>query len=133
MIAHQGRVLLCDDGKGQLALPQARVGRDGTSAALKRLIAQAGVAAEPGFVYSVYEDADRATQHIAFLCQAASPQARAGMFTDLGASTLMDVADPAVCTMLERFAGESRLGNFGVYYGNQVSGEVRPLTVRSSQ
>ncbi|GAA6163706.1 flavin reductase [Pelagimonas sp. KU-00592-HH] len=128
MIEYQGKILLVDNGAGRLVLPEIKVGKAGTTAALGRLIDASGTDAEPGFVYSVYEDEARETQHISFLCQASGEVASQGVFTELTASTLMDIADPAVCTMLERFAAESRMGNFGVYYGNQVSGKVRPMT-----
>ncbi len=128
LIEHQGKVLLVDDGGGGLRLPEAKVSKDGASAALTRLIAQSGVTAEPGFVYSVYQDDARDTHHISFLCQASGESATYGAFTELNATTLMDITDPAVCTMLERFAEESRMGNFGVYYGNHVAGQVRPMT-----
>ncbi|MBO9479386.1 flavin reductase [Shimia sp. R11_0] len=127
LIAHEGKVLLVANDKGQLGVPEVKVGKEGASAALKRLISTSGVVAEPGFIYSVYEDAARETQHISFLCQAAQDGALSGMFTELSETTLMSITDPAVCTMLARFASESRMGNFGVYYGNQVSGEVRSL------
>jgi hypothetical protein len=29
--------------------------------------------------------------------------------------------------MLERFAEETKLGNYGIYYGDQTSGKVRPM------
>jgi len=128
LIEHQGKVLLLDNGHGQLTLPEARVGKEGATAALKRLIAASGADAELGFIYSIYEDDARETQHISFLCQASGDATANGMFTELSQTTLMDVADPVVCTMLERFAEESRLGNFGVYFGNQVSGKVRTVT-----
>jgi len=131
LIEYEGKVLLAGNDAGKLALPEMKVGKEGATETLKRLIAQAGVTAEPGFIYSVYEDEARETQHISFLCQASGETASQGMFTELTETTLMDVADPVVCTMLERFAQESQMGNFGVYYGNQVSGEVRPLTSRS--
>lgn len=128
LIEHQGKVLLVDDGNGQLSLPETRVGKEGASTALQRLISASGAEAEAGFIYSVYEDEARETQHISFLCQASGGTATNGMFVELSPTTLMDVADPAVCVMLERFAGESRMGNFGVFFGNQVSGKVRPMT-----
>ncbi len=99
---------------------------------MTRLINSLGITADPGFIYSVYEDEAREHQHISFLCQAAEGTPETGAFTELTPSTLMDIADPAMCTMLERFASESRMGNFGVYYGNQTSGKVRPLTQGSS-
>ncbi|WP_166417479.1 flavin reductase [Cochlodiniinecator piscidefendens] len=128
LIEYEGKVLLAGNGAGKMTLPEMKVGKGGAAETLKRLIEETGVKAEPGFIYSVYEDEARETQHISFLCQASSEAAKQGVFTELTATTLMDIADPAVCTMLGRFAQESQMGNFGVYYGNQVSGEVRPLT-----
>ncbi|WP_171173215.1 flavin reductase [Ruegeria sp. HKCCD8929] len=133
LIEHEGRVLLMDDGQGGLTLPETRVGKDGASAALSRLIADSGVTAQPGFIYSVYEDEARENQHISFLCQAAEGTPLRGVFTELSETTLMDIADPAMCTMLERFSAEASMGNFGVYYGNQISGEVRPIVSGSEQ
>ncbi|WP_170765634.1 flavin reductase [Ruegeria lacuscaerulensis] len=128
LIEREGKVLLIGNEQGQLTLPETRTGKDGASAALNRLIAQSGISAEPGFIYSVYEDEAREHQHISFLCQAAEGEPSRGAFTELTETTLMDIADPAMCTMLERFAQESRMGNFGVYFGNQVSGKVRPIS-----
>lgn len=128
LIEREGKVLLMDDGQGKLTLPEAHVGKGGASAALEKLIAASGVSAEHGFIYSVFEDDAREYQHISFLCQAAEGTPTKGGFTELSETTLMDIADPAMCTMLERFARESRIGNFGIYYGNQIRGNVRPIT-----
>ena len=128
LIEHGGKVLLLDDGEGRLTLPETDVGKEGASAALARLIAESGSDAEHGFIYSVYEDDARETQHISFLCQAGGDAAREGLFTELTKSTLMSVADPVICTMLERFAMESRMGNFGVYFGNPVTGRIARVT-----
>jgi len=35
-------------------------------------------------------------------------------------------SDPATVVMLQRYCEESRLGNFGVYFGDAKRGEVRP-------
>ncbi|WP_300517488.1 flavin reductase family protein [Aliiroseovarius sp.] len=128
LIEHGGKVLLLDDGEGRLTLPETDVGKEGASAALARLITESGTDAEPGFIYSVYEDDARETQHISFLCQAGGDAASEGLFTELTKSTLMGIADPVICTMLERFATESRMGNFGVYFGNQVTGRIARVT-----
>jgi len=44
------------------------------------------------------------------------------------ATAFAGISDPAILAMLERFATESPLGNFGMYYGNQHRGEVRPIS-----
>lgn len=127
LIARDDEVLLVDRGDGHSSIPTTTDVSEGAQAALTALIVQSGVEAEPGFVYSIYEDAATQLQHIVFLCQAASGEPSKGAFVAVSHNNLADVADPAVCAMLERFGEESQLGNFGTYYGNEVKGEVRPL------
>ncbi|WP_424971823.1 flavin reductase family protein [Dinoroseobacter sp. S76] len=126
LIERDGQILLQDAGDGSLSLPTSDDVTDGVHATLDRLIGETGLQAEPGFIYAVYKDARMGRHHVSFLCPAGPGAPQRGAFTVLNPSTLMDVADPATCTMLERFADESRLGDFGVYYGNEVTGEVRP-------
>ncbi|AZV78423.1 flavin reductase [Parasedimentitalea marina] len=128
LIEKDGHVLLVDDGNGGLALPECVVEGQGASAAIKTLISSTGLQAQPGFVYSVFEDLDRKRQHISFLCQTAEGEPSKGVFVPLTGSALDDMTDPAILTMLERFAAESVLGNYGVYFGDQKSGEVRAVT-----
>ena len=128
LIERDGEVLLVDDGHGGLALPEAPVADEGASAAVKTLITSTGLTAQPGFVYSVFEDVKRKRQHISFLCQAAEGMPKKGVFVLLNSVNFDDIADPAILTMLERFASESALGNYGIYCGNQDSGEVRPIS-----
>ena len=128
LIEREGHVLLMDDGKGGLALPEKVVENEGASSALNTLIASTGLQAQPGFVYSLFEDVVSKRQHISFLCQAAEGEPSRGAFVPLTGSALDDVSDPTIRMMLERFASESVLGNFGIYYGDQSSGEVRPIT-----
>ncbi|MFT6648937.1 alpha/beta fold hydrolase [Pseudophaeobacter arcticus] len=127
LIERAGEVMLIDDGLGGLTLPQKPVGRAGASVALSELIASCGIEADPGFIYSVFEDAAREHQHISFLCQAGEGTPKQGCFTPLTPSTMMEVTDPALRIMLERFASESRMGNYGVFYGTQISGNVRKI------
>lgn len=127
LIAQADKVLLLEDAQGRLSLPDTANVADGASAALSRLIDETGVAAEPGFIYSVYDDATHKHQHICFLCQAEEGTPQKGAFTALDDKTLSAIADPAMRTMLERFAAEAKMGNFGIYYGNEISGQVRPV------
>jgi flavin-dependent trigonelline monooxygenase, reductase component len=128
LIERSGEVLLLEDDAGGLALPETSVGKDGASAALAQLIEATGLSAEAGFIYSVFENGARGQQHISFLCQAADGTPKQGYFTVLNPATMKDITDPVVRVMLERFARESRMGNYGVYLGNQSSGNVRPIT-----
>jgi hypothetical protein len=41
-----------------------------------------------------------------------------------------DVTDPAMRVMLERLAEESRVGNYGIYFGNQNAGRVAPVSAK---
>lgn len=129
IIEQAGHVLLRDDGQGGLTLPATLAGPEGTTAALRALIASTGVEAEPGLIYAVYEDVQRGLQNLAFLCPASGGAPRQGAgFVDLAPSSLFDVSDPAIKAMLERLAEESRVGNYGIYFGNQDAGNVRRVT-----
>ncbi|MDF3605261.1 flavin reductase family protein [Paracoccus sp. DMF-8] len=52
-----GEVLLVEDGQGGLALPEARVGREGVQAALTQLLRDIAPDAAPGEIYAVYDGA----------------------------------------------------------------------------
>lgn len=119
-----GQLLLVDDGHGGASLPTARVGREGLQTALEKLIADTGITAEPGSIYAVYEDVSNAKQHIAFRCAASHDKPRKGAFVDLSPDGVADVTDPAMRVMLERLAGEARLGNYGIYFGTHERGRV---------
>lgn len=119
-----GQVLLVDDGRGGLSVPMARVGREGVQAALAALIGGLGLQAEAGAVYAVYEDVATGTQHIALRCPAAPGKPTRGRFVELSPEGVSDVTDPALCQMLQRLAEESRMGNYGIYFGTHEQGRV---------
>lgn len=131
LIEKDGHVFLIDDGNGGSALPECVVKDEGAAAAVKSLITATGLNAQAGFVYSVFEDLGRKRQHISFHCQASGGTPNTGAFVPLTRSALDDVSDPAILTMLERFAAESAIGSYGIYYGDQKGGEVRPITLGS--
>lgn len=127
IIERNGEVLLVDDTKGGLALPETVVNDQGTAAAVQSLIDATGLTAQPGFIYSVFEDVVRKRQHIVFLCSAAQGSPKSGTFVPLITIGSDDVPDLAILTMLERLGREAAIGSFGIYYGNENSGEVRPI------
>jgi flavin reductase (DIM6/NTAB) family NADH-FMN oxidoreductase RutF len=125
IIARAGEVVLVGDGAGGLRLPALRAGPDGARATLARVIAATGVEAEPGALYSVYEDTAQGLQHLVFLAQARGGRPAPGAgFVALEPGAYHDVADPAQHVMLRRFAEEARVGSFGLYHGNQDAGRV---------
>jgi flavin reductase (DIM6/NTAB) family NADH-FMN oxidoreductase RutF len=120
----EGKVLLIDDGRGGVTLPMAKAGRDGVQAALARLIAASGLQAQPGAVYSVYDDVAQGAQHIAFLCPTSPGKPRHGAMVDLSREGVADVSDPAARIMLERLADEAPSGRYGIYFGTHEQGRV---------
>ncbi len=126
----EGKVLLVDDGRGGLTLPMARAGRDGVQAALARLIAASGLQAQPGAVYSVYDDPGQGAQHIAFLCPTAPGKPRHGALVDLARDSIADVTDPAARIMLERLADEAPTGRYGIYFGTHEDGRVQRIATK---
>lgn len=128
LIKRDGTVLLVEGKDGGRALPEMRVGKAGVSDTLGRLLERTGVKTEPGFIYAVYDDAARKCQQITFLCDADDGAPQSGAFAAITPDTLATIRDPAMRTMLARFAEETRIGNFGIYYGNQNSGQVRAIS-----
>lgn len=122
-----GKVLLVDDGRGGLSVPMARVGREGVQAALTGLIADLKIEAEAGSIYAVYEDAGLGTQHIALRCPAKAGRPAKGAFVDLTPEGMADITDPALRQMLQRLAEESRMGNYGIYFGTHEQGRVQRI------
>lgn len=127
LIENSGNVFFYDDGNENLTLPFTMVDKSGASATLQTLINQSEVSATPGFIYAVFEDLEQEQQHISFLCQASKATSDKGVFLPLTADTISKVQHQPLRIMLERFTRESKLGNYGVYFGNQNSGEVRPI------
>lgn len=126
LIERNGQVYLREDSERGLILPEIEVSDEGASTAIKMIISKTGLNAKPGFIYSVYENMERKSQHITFLCQAADGGAEDGRFHSLENPKFDGVTDPTTLSILQRFALETTQGNYGIYFGNQTSGEVRP-------
>lgn len=129
IIERDGAILLTErsDGAG-LGLPRTALGAPIRSAGrLRDLFDELGVKAAIGFIYAVYEDDADGAQHIAYRCVAAEGDPTRGEFHPLAALPFDQFADQAEASMLRRFVEESRIGHFGVYFGDQSSGRVEPL------
>ncbi|MEN5061894.1 flavin reductase [Luteimonas sp. TWI1416] len=125
VIAHENRVLLARNGDGQWALPCVDAADRGADEALHALFERYQPGASANFVYSVYRNTESRQQFVAFLCSTPDASPREGRYIALSDVAALDIADPAVKSMLERYCRESRLKNYGVYYGNHHNGVVR--------
>jgi flavin reductase (DIM6/NTAB) family NADH-FMN oxidoreductase RutF len=130
LIEHDGQILLVEDGEGGLALPEADSAGQSVADTLEHVLDSTGLRAEAGFVYSVYEDSVRKRQHIVFMCQTARSDPALGRFYPLQPASFDDVSDPALLSVLTRYASEHSMGQFGLYVGNREAGQIRPIYSR---
>lgn len=127
IIAHEDRVLLTKTATGKWTLPAQQIGTQGADKALAGIFAQYQPDASANFIYSAYNDTATHYQYIAFLCSAPSGHASAGEFIRLDAIRPEELQDPALASMLERYARESQLKSYGLYVGDHASGTVSPV------
>ncbi len=128
VLEHQGRVLLSETRDGGFDLPFAHAGKgDGGRSHAERLVDLIGPSVAVGFIYSVYEDAQRGFHNIIYRCSMADDTTGAGRFFEVNELPLDLVGDSASREILKRYQREYSLGNFGVYFGNEQSGKVRRL------
>lgn len=126
IVERGGQVLLERDRDG-LHLPSRFVLRGAPNSELLELLAEMGIPASVGFIYSFYEDTENGVQHMAYHCTADDGESALGEFYSLSSETLAQVADNATRHMLRRLEAESRMGNYGIYFGDHKTGEVRRL------
>lgn len=129
VVARDSQILLFSDAAGNLALPTTKTdAKRGAISNLTQLIDETGLPATIGFIYSVYEARATRSEHIVYHCIAGNGALRKGMFFDLDELPFDKVADPATRALLKRFADESRIGQFGVYLGDEEKGDVHRPT-----
>jgi len=129
LLERDGKLLFLEDDAGQLRLPSRTASKGTPTKELAALLEEAGIPSSVGFIYSVYEDESANAQHLAFHCSAGEGDSKVGSFLSLTDNVLARVKDSATQTMLTRFAREAQKGNFGIYFGNQESGEVRKIAL----
>lgn len=125
-IVHGPRGILLERAGAGWTLPSAEMtGKQGSLTALGQLVGRLGLIASFGFIFAVYEDAG--IQHIVYRCEVGDDTPLRGQFRALDAIGPETVHDPAVRSMLARFAEEARGGQFGIYFGDASRGAVRRL------
>ena len=126
-----GNLLFLDDGKGGWTLPfVAKTEDDGFDALERHVRALTGLSLQTGLLYSVYEDTGSGRQHVVYRARLGEGEPEIGRFFPVQAPPLDRIADSAVRDIVRRYAQESTLGNFGVYFGNQEKGRVHAVAAK---
>ena len=125
LLSQDGQVLLCRTPNGGFALPQAPL--PSLDSLRQGLLAQ-DVTADIDFLYAVFEDRQAGVHCIYYHGQFTGP-APAGMVAfaadDIPWNALGARAE---ISMLRRYAEEYRHGAFGIYQGNETTGQTRRLS-----
>lgn len=126
-----GTILLVDDGKDGWTLPFVEKAEgDGIEALESHLAAEAGLSIQTGLLYSVYEDTKTGRQHVVYRANLGDGEAKIGKLFPIQGLPLSEIHDSAVRELVKRYAAESTLGNFGVYFGNQEKGRVHAVAAK---
>jgi flavin reductase (DIM6/NTAB) family NADH-FMN oxidoreductase RutF/pimeloyl-ACP methyl ester carboxylesterase len=136
ILENEGRVLFFETPDGFHELPAGRgLGSPKDAGSLKGCLAAKAVDAQLGFLFAVWDDAaDPSRSHVYYRgsVTAPSPGDRQTRLVDIDHIVDLRIADPAVRSMLARYVRERTEDAFGVYVGNAVEGEVRPLARAAS-
>ncbi|OCJ10305.1 flavin reductase [Rhizobium sp. AC27/96] len=129
VVEHEGEILLLGDDI--LSLPSCE-GRDGSptdilSGYLQELTE---LSVTIGFLYSVYEGKSDGRHHIVYRAFASQGEPRQGKFLKPEALSRARFKTTSTADIVTRFALESQIGNFGVYFGDETSGTVRPVSTK---
>jgi len=123
-----GQLLLLPDNKNGWQLPALVKTQMQTAQQLpKRFAEHLGVAVQMGLLYSLYDDTQSGQQHIVYRATLGRGKVDGAWFA-IGQLPLKAIQNAAERELLKRYAQESRLGNFGIYFGDQHQGQVHTVT-----
>lgn len=126
-----GEVLLVERPGGRWGLPQCGPGgAEPVQALAAHLAALTGLQPSVGFLFSAYSDRGAGKQHIVYRAGLSAGAPQGGRFFALDGLPLDRLDTPQTGDILRRFAAESSIGNFGIYFGNETAGQVHPLPAR---
>ncbi|MEX3009094.1 flavin reductase [Hoeflea sp. TYP-13] len=128
VLEHEGMVLLKEQEDGGFDLPSVLLDSNkGGRSHAERLADEIGPSLSVGFIYSVYDDTERGTHNIVYRCTSSDGSHNSGKYFKINNIPFERIADSASRDILKRYQREHSIGNFGVYYGNEQSGDVRRL------
>ena len=124
IVEYDGKVLLAQTPRGT-ALPHVAAGGRSPRAAIVDKLAAAGVRAECGAVYSVFADR-RTGEYAVYYRMAAADGDACGLGEYYSADDIGDMrfVSSGVADMMRRYRREYRHGDFGMYVGDEVCGDV---------
>jgi (E)-2-((N-methylformamido)methylene)succinate hydrolase len=132
ILEHDGAIVLVEDGKGGLDLPRSSAlggvtEADGLIGYLRRL----GLEAELGFLFSVFEDAERGAGAMSIVYRGTlreAPQEGAAVtLANIDAIPWERIRGGALNAMLRRYIEERQQDEFGIYVGDAERGTVQSL------
>jgi len=124
-----GQVLLIKDNQGGWQLPSLIKSQTQTAQQLPQRFAEnLGVSVQMGLLYSLYDDTQSGQQHIVYRAGLGEGSVNQGQWFAINQLPLADINNSAERDILKRYAQESRLGNFGIYLGDQYQGKVHAVT-----
>jgi flavin reductase (DIM6/NTAB) family NADH-FMN oxidoreductase RutF/pimeloyl-ACP methyl ester carboxylesterase len=130
ILENGGRILFLETADG-FELPRGRgLGSAGDGKSLRGLLAAKAIEAQLGFLFAVWDDAGNVSRtHVYYRGTVDVPASsdRGIRLIEIDAIEGLKIADPAIRSMLARYVKECSVDAFGVYVGNDVEGEVRPL------
>ncbi|MBZ9775625.1 flavin reductase family protein [Mesorhizobium sp. CO1-1-8] len=136
ILENEGRVLFFETPDGFHELPAGRgLGTPNDARSLKGRLAARAIDAQLGFLFAVWDDAAAPSRtHVYYRGTVEGPYSddRRIRLVDIEQIADLKIADPALRSMLARYVRERTEDAFGVYVGNEVEGEVRPLARTAS-
>ncbi len=122
-----GEVLLRQEPDGSVSVPKAPPGTATQEAFLSHLSAL-GLTPGAQALYAVYDDIDAGVLGVVFRGTATGKVPPGHLLFPIQGIPLDRVQDPAERSMLERYAEESKIEDFGIYQGTTASGTVHQLS-----
>jgi flavin reductase (DIM6/NTAB) family NADH-FMN oxidoreductase RutF/pimeloyl-ACP methyl ester carboxylesterase len=131
ILEDEGRVLFFETADGHYELPVGNgLGTPSDAGSLKGCFAAKAIEAHLGFLFAVWDDtAQPSRTHVYYrgTLDALYPSDRQARLVEIERIAELNIADPAVRSMLARYVRERTEDAFGVYVGSELEGEVQPL------
>jgi len=124
-----GQLLLLPDNHNGWQLPALLKSQTQSAQQLpQRFSEQLGISVQMGLLYSLYDDTQSNQQHIVYRASLGGGEVNKGQWFAIEHLPLTAINNTAERDILKRYAQESRLGNFGIYLGDQHQGQVHTVT-----